>query len=378
VRSALLFLASKNRRRISVTSLVGGMAATVVLGIVLRGETAALDVADSQVSVVSSPQPYTFAESPPPQVISTAPQAPASAELAPVSADLPKLEPPRAPRSIQIPEVPVVTGAPAARGAAVPVMRSGPLVALPTPPLPTLASEANPAPVPFTQPRVLNASRVQQALEREYPIGLRELGVGGKVEMAFYINEQGEVERYETKQGSGNADLDRAALKVAQAFEFAPAMRGDEKVPVWFSIAITFGNGRNAAPSSTGNPTNVVATAPNRGSTAGPNQPVASPFDEPPQVQNPSRVRQALEREYPIGLRASAVGGLVEMWFYIDERGEVERFQLKKSSGNADLDRAALRVAEVFEFSPGRRGGAPAAGWVFLGVAFAGNSSSGK
>jgi TonB family protein len=208
---------------------------------------------------------------------------------------------------------------------------------------------------------------VQQALEREYPIGLKDLGVSGTVEMSFYIDERGVVQRFETKQSSGNPDLDKAATQVAPVFQFTPAMRGSEAVPVWFSMAITFGKVANAAPAV---PTNVVAAG---ATPTGPDQPVASQFDVPPQVRNTERVRQQLEREYPIGLRTTNVGGTVELWFYVDERGGVDRFQLKKSSGIAALDEAALEVARVVQFTPGMRNGTPAAGWWHIGVAFAGN-----
>jgi TonB family protein len=372
-------ISAKKRARIFATSLVGGVAATVALGIFLQGETPAnsVTISDPQTSAGPPPQPYTFAENPaPPPTLppaqtvarAPAPQTPARTEqLAPASADFPKFEPPRASRPIEMPVAPVLGDAQLVSTVDL-AATSSPLLSLPTPPRPTRGNENAPPPVTFTQPRVRNAARVQQELERVYPIGLRELGRGGTVEMSFYINERGVVERFETKQSSGNADLDKAALQVAEVFQFTPAMRGNEGVPVWFSMAITFGRAASAAPAS---PANVVAETP-----TGPDQPVASQFDVAPVVRNANRVRQSLDREYPIGLRAAGVGGTVEMWFYVDERGQAERFQLKKSSGNADLDRAALEVAQVFQFNPGTRGGTPAAGWIWLGVAFAPDSGA--
>jgi TonB family protein len=369
-------MSSTKRTRIFVTSLVGGVAATVALGLVLQNDVAESSVTFTNPQVSETPPPpYTFAEnqqpvSPPPPAAAartTQTQAAARTEMAPTTADFPKFEPQRASRPIELPAAPFANDAQLVSTSDIAPTSPSPLLTLPTPPRPTRETEAAPAPVTFTQPRVRNAARVQQALEREYPIGLKDLGVSGTVEMSFYIDERGVVQRFETKQSSGNPDLDKAATQVAPVFQFTPAMRGSEAVPVWFSMAITFGKVANAAPAV---PTNVVAAG---DTPTGPDQPVASQFDVAPQVRNANRVRQTLDREYPIGLRAAGIGGTVEIWFYVDERGGVERFQLKKSSGNPDLDSAAMEVAKVFQFNPGTRSGTPAAGWIPIGVAFAGN-----
>jgi protein TonB len=87
-------------------------------------------------------------------------------------------------------------------------------------------------------------------------------------------------------------------------------------------------------------------------------------------VSNADRVRQQLEREYPNALREIGVGGRVEVWFYVNEQGGVDAFQIRQSSGNSALDQAALRVARVFQFTPGSRGNAPVGGWVSVGITF--------
>jgi TonB family protein len=257
-------------------------------------------------------------------------------------------------------------------------VNSSPIVALPVPT--ALASgntrtTASGASATFTQaPRVLNASRIQQAMEREYPIGLRALGIGGRVELSFYINEQGDVERHEVRQSSNNADLDRAALAVADVFEFAPALRGSERVATWFTFGINFGEGSNGI---TAAGANAAVAAPSNAAAGATDQPVATRFDLAPRVSNSTRVRQALEREYPNALRDSGIGGKVEVWFYVNEDGGVDAFQIKQSSNITALDQAALRVAQVFEFAPGAVGGQPAAGWVFVGITFNANAPGG-
>jgi TonB family protein len=217
---------------------------------------------------------------------------------------------------------------------------------------------------------VTNASRVQQALERAYPIGLRELGLGGTVELAFYINEQGDAERFEVRTSSGNTALDQAALRVAPTFEFTPAQRGNARVAGWFARSIRFGNGVT----SSGMAETAAPAAPAGSGAGSADQPTATQFDTPPQVRNANQVRQALDREYPIGLRATGTSGRIEMWLYVNERGVVERSQVRTSSGTQALDQAALRVAPVFQFTPGVRGGSATAGWIVVPVVFDGSA----
>jgi protein TonB len=90
-------------------------------------------------------------------------------------------------------------------------------------------------------PDVRNLTRVQEALIREYPIGLREAGIGGRVQLLFFVDREGKVERVQVEQSSGNVDLDRAALRVGQVFEFSPGLRGIERVAATVSLGVTFG-----------------------------------------------------------------------------------------------------------------------------------------
>jgi periplasmic protein TonB len=87
---------------------------------------------------------------------------------------------------------------------------------------------------------VRNRQAVGRALEREYPSLLRDAGIGGTVLMHFFINETGELENVLVAESSGHQALDDAALRVAQVFEFTPAMNRDQQVPVWIQIPVTF------------------------------------------------------------------------------------------------------------------------------------------
>ncbi len=98
--------------------------------------------------------------------------------------------------------------------------------------------------IPFTPftvaPEVRNRSAVIRALEREYPPLLRDAGVGGTVVMWFYINENGVAQEFRVHESSGHPSLDAAAERVANVYEFSPALNLDQRVAVWVQIHITF------------------------------------------------------------------------------------------------------------------------------------------
>ena len=100
---------------------------------------------------------------------------------------------------------------------------------------------AAPVFTPMTvRPEITNRSEVQAALMTEYPPILREAGIGGTVVVWFFVSEEGQVLNRIVSQTSGHAQLDEAALQVADVFRFTPALNRDERVPVWIQLPITF------------------------------------------------------------------------------------------------------------------------------------------
>jgi len=100
---------------------------------------------------------------------------------------------------------------------------------------------AAPVIVPYTvKPAYTNAAEVMRALEREYPPLLRDAGIGGTVQVWFFIDESGVVRNQVVQVSSGHTALDEAALRVAPVFRFTPALNRDKAVPVWVSLPITF------------------------------------------------------------------------------------------------------------------------------------------
>lgn len=89
-------------------------------------------------------------------------------------------------------------------------------------------------------PSIANRSEVQRALVSEYPRVLRDAGVGGTALLHMFINAAGVLENALLAETSGYAQLDQAALRVADAFEFVPAQNDGEEVAVWIQVPITF------------------------------------------------------------------------------------------------------------------------------------------
>ena len=156
----------------------------------------------------------------------------------------PEVEIPPPPEAIARPATPVVTDAVIEEDItiAVTTFDDNPVENLPPPPSEVEADiSAAPTFTPMTvRPDLLNEREVQRALEREYPPLLRDAGIGGTVKVHFFIDEEGVVKDTRIDESSGHSALDEAALRVADVFEFTPALNRDKKVPVWISLPITF------------------------------------------------------------------------------------------------------------------------------------------
>ena len=98
--------------------------------------------------------------------------------------------------------------------------------------------------------------------------------------------------------------------------------------------------------------------------------PTFTPMTVRPEIRNRSAVIQAMERGYPPMLRDAGIGGQVLVWFFINEQGRVVDNRIANSSGNAQLDEAALRVASVYEFTPALNRDQVVPVWVQIPITF--------
>lgn len=99
----------------------------------------------------------------------------------------------------------------------------------------------SPAFTPYTTaPEYINLDEIVRAMEREYPPLLRDAGIGGTVQVWFFVDEAGVVRNQRIETSSGHGALDQAALRVAPVFRFTPALNRDQPVPAWVAFPITF------------------------------------------------------------------------------------------------------------------------------------------
>ena len=98
-----------------------------------------------------------------------------------------------------------------------------------------------PAFTPMTvRPALTNATVVRDALLAEYPPLLRDAGIGGTPLVWIHIATTGEVDDVRVFESSGFEALDQAAMNVARAMMFKPAMNGDVVTDAWVQLPIRF------------------------------------------------------------------------------------------------------------------------------------------
>lgn len=98
--------------------------------------------------------------------------------------------------------------------------------------------------------------------------------------------------------------------------------------------------------------------------------PTFTPFVVIPAFQNREEVVATLVRDYPADLREAGSGGTVNIWFFVDEEGTVQRTLINETSGLRALDDAAIRVANIIEFLPALNRDQPRPVWVSLPIEF--------
>ena len=98
--------------------------------------------------------------------------------------------------------------------------------------------------------------------------------------------------------------------------------------------------------------------------------PVFTPMTVRPEIRNRAEIQQALVTQYPAMLWNAGIGGTVKVWFYISKEGRVLDRRVSQSSGYVKLDEAALKVADVFRFTPALNRDQIVQVWVQLPIMF--------
>lgn len=100
------------------------------------------------------------------------------------------------------------------------------------------------------------------------------------------------------------------------------------------------------------------------------------PRPEPPEVTdaprllNRDRLMRYIDRLYPAGLRDRRIGGTVQVSVGVGTDGRVSDVRLFRSSGQDELDEAALRAARIMEFRPALDGACAVPIWLGMPLVF--------
>jgi TonB family protein len=97
-----------------------------------------------------------------------------------------------------------------------------------------VAAPAEPKPVSTVQPA--------------YPEACRKAGVEGKVLVMVVVGEKGDIMSAQVSEGSGNAELDSAALAAVQQWRFEPGTKEGKPVEAKVIVPVQFRLGDKAKP----------------------------------------------------------------------------------------------------------------------------------
>jgi TonB family protein len=94
------------------------------------------------------------------------------------------------------------------------------------------------------QPALVNREAVSATLGREYPPGLRQMGLTGTVLLRFRVLQDGRADRPSVRVESyTHPDFADAAVRVVYAMRFRPARIRRVAVPVWVTLPVVFNLG---------------------------------------------------------------------------------------------------------------------------------------
>ena len=74
----------------------------------------------------------------------------------------------------------------------------------------------------------------------DYPVVLRERGVGGVVWLRVWVDAKGHPKEIEVAKGSGYRLFDEAALRAVQKWRFIPAYDAQQSLASWVEFAVRF------------------------------------------------------------------------------------------------------------------------------------------
>jgi TonB family protein len=206
----------------------------------------------------------------------------------------------------------------------------------------------------ITLPQLDNRVQVLQYMIEHYPPGLRDRHDFEMPWVWMLVDSQGRMRAGRVVRTSGKRAFDSLAIAALRLARFTPATQEGKPVDLWMPMPVQV----------------AYEDLARRSSPERPDGPHFTPYTVKPELRNRDDVARALVKNYPPALRAAGIGGTVLTWVYVDERGGIAEARVKESSGNDELDRAALAVVRVMRFSPARNRDAVVPVWIALPIVF--------
>ena len=212
------------------------------------------------------------------------------------------------------------------------------------------------APAENTLPHLDNRSEVLKYMIEHYPPGLRDRHDFEMPWVWMLVDTRGRMRDGRVVRSSGKPVFDSLAIAALRLARFTPATLHGKPVDLWvpMPVQVAYEDLAQRSPREMPNPA----------------EPYFTPYTVKPLLLNRDDVSRALVRNYPPSLRDARIGGTVLMWVLVDERGAIAEVEVKESSGNAELDRAAIAVARVMRFTPARNRDEVVPVWIALPIVF--------
>ncbi len=235
-------------------------------------------------------------------------------------------------------------------------------------------------------PKYLSSTRIN------FPDELQNSGFTGYVNIASLVDTNGQVLTARIDTSSTNSMLDALALLNARERVYEPAISKGAKVMAWTRHYIDYppggspramkafadsmnkiyeieGSGRRVVLAtdeneSTSQPPDIVRQAPVFVDKTGD---IYENVQEPDSLARITKFQKAL---YPAAEFESGIQGTAKFAALVDSQGTALRIQLVRSSGNENLDSAALTSTQGHKFRPGKIGNKPVKSWVSWLVKF--------
>lgn len=196
-----------------------------------------------------------------------------------------------------------------------------------------------------------------------YPEKAEQSGTEGTTVIQAKLGKDGVVKQSVVLKSSGNDELDAAALVAINKTKFKPAYRKEKPVSVYISIPVFFKlQGNFEIQGKSDDKKNNIAVKDEQESEF-------IPYDKAPEPVGGFKAIQE-NLVYPEKAKQAGVEGATVIQARVDEKGDIKKAIILQSSGNDELDAAAITALKKTKFKPAYHKEKPVGVYITIPVAF--------